>query len=175
MSAALAAARTGVAVQLPNPTQRRRLVSVTLHPGEIDDDAREVFGWGYCHILAAYLHELTGWPFGVLEQLRPYGQWRWAHAGVFAGMAGRFLDIQGIRVSADVEDYYARAVRTGRGSFRWATAATIAEFETLIGKPDDVRSGWWRADLTSAGAAAVESIARRLVRDAAPHPGAGTP
>jgi hypothetical protein len=163
---ATAPAASPVTVQLPNPTQRRRLVSVTLHPGEIGDVEREVFGWGYCHILAAYLHELTGWPFGVLEQLRPYGQWRWAHAGVFAGLAGRFLDIEGVRVSADVEDYYARAVRTSRGSFRWATAATIAEFETLIGKPDDVRSGWWRADLTPAGSAAVESIAWRLVQDA---------
>jgi hypothetical protein len=162
-----------VMVQLPHPTQRLRLTSVTLHPDVIDGETREVFGWGYCHILAAYLHELTGWPFGVLEQLWPSGEWRWAHAGVLAGQAGRFLDIEGVRESADVEDYYARAVRTGRDSFRWATAATIAEFETLTGKPDDVCPGWWRVGLTSAGAGAVESIARRLVRDADAQ--AGTP
>ena len=51
------------------PTRRLGLTTAALGPVP-DEAAIEVFDWGYCHILACALHDLTGWPFGVAEQYR---------------------------------------------------------------------------------------------------------
>lgn len=69
--------------------------------GVINDDAIELFGFAKCHLLAAALHERTGWPFALVEQLID-NVWTWAHAGVITPDR-RMLDIHGVRTLADVE------------------------------------------------------------------------
>ncbi|MGH3191767.1 MAG: hypothetical protein ACRDOL_31870 [Streptosporangiaceae bacterium] len=143
---------TGVLVQLPYPTRRRGLTSVTLRPGVVDDNAREVFGWGYCHVLAGALHETTGWPLGVLRMLfGPPGRraWHWIHAGVHPGTAGLFLDIHGIRRPPEVEADFAPY----GGPFQWLLPGEHRRFCPVVGLPDGIPATWWRQDLAAAAAA----------------------
>jgi hypothetical protein len=84
-----------VRFDLPLPTTRRGLTTVTLTPGVIDDDVVEVFAYGYCYLLACVLHEISGWPFGFVETYHPSsGQWQLAHACVIAP-DGRLVDVGG--------------------------------------------------------------------------------
>jgi hypothetical protein len=129
---------TGVLVRLPYPTKRRGLTSVTLRPGVIDEDAREAFAWGYCHILAGALHEATGWRLGVLR--KPFVRadrrlWHWIHAGVHPGRSRLFLDINGVREPSQVEADYAFY----GGPFQWVLPGEHRYFCPLIGLPDGTR------------------------------------
>lgn len=81
------------------PTNRRRLTTVTLSPGFVDDDAIEFFAWANCDFLAGAIHEKTGWPLAAVEhtpQGRTEFKSRWRHVGVLTP-DGRFLDIFGPR------------------------------------------------------------------------------
>jgi hypothetical protein len=156
---------TSVLVQLPYPTRQRGLTSVTLRPGVVDENAREVFGWGYCHVLAGALHETTGWPLGVLrKRFGPPGRraWHWIHAGVHPGMAGLFLDIHGIRQTSEVEADFAPY----GGPFQWLRPGEHRRFCPIVGLPDGTPATWWRQDLAAAAAAAVLAIARCLAAQA---------
>jgi hypothetical protein len=72
-----------------------------IRPGVIDADAVELFGFAQCILLASAMHERTGWPFALVEQLVD-GTWTWAHVGV-STPTGRMLDIHGHREVYEVE------------------------------------------------------------------------
>jgi len=150
-----------VLVRLPHPTWRRGLTSVTLRPGVIDEDAREVFAWGYCHTLAGALHQVTGWPLVVL--CKRFGgpgrqRWHWIHAGVNPGRPGLLLDVAGVRALPEAEADYAPY----GGPFRWALPGNHPSFCRAIGLPDGAPGTWWRQDLAPAAAVAVLGIAAHL-------------
>lgn len=153
-----------VPITLATPTRRLGLTAATL--GLVPDEtAIEVFDWGYCHILACALHEITGWPFGIVEQYRhDRGAWTWVHAGVLVPGSTLLLDIHGTRPWPGVERGY---VHFG-GPFRMRGVTSVREFYVSIGYPADTAPGWWRDQLTGDAGKAVCRLARHLV-DAAGH------
>ncbi|MEW9527299.1 hypothetical protein [Microbispora sp. NPDC049125] len=127
-----------------NPTTRHGLSRLVLRPGVIDDAADEFFAWGYCWLLAAALHEVTGWPFGLIERWREDGQeWEWTHVGVITP-AGRFLDIRGC---------HDRAVLTAglTGAYGMPTRIRTGRFPALrqaMRMAEDTPPDWWLGALT---------------------------
>ncbi|GGM75754.1 hypothetical protein GCM10012275_53080 [Longimycelium tulufanense] len=152
-----------VTVELPHPTFRRGRTQLTLTPGVVDDDAREMFRLGYCHLLACALHEAAGWSFVVIDQRQLDGSWEWCHVGVT--LNGLFLDITGVAsASHPAEKLIApEMVETG-GPFRLRVIETVAElctrvFGLPVGTPDD----WWRGELSAAGTEVVCRFAEHLL------------
>lgn len=131
----------GVEFWPSKPTTRRGLTCAVLRPGVIDDDADEFFAWGYCWLLAAALHEATGWSYGLVERRREDG-WEWTHVGVITP-AGRFLDIRGChdrdRLAATLTDAYGMPTRIRTGTF--------ADLRDAMGMPEDIEPDWWLATL----------------------------
>jgi hypothetical protein len=157
-----------VPITLATPTRRRGLTTVSLGPVP-DEVAREVFDWGYCHILACALHEITGWAFSVVEQYRyDLGAWTWVHAGVLVPDSALLLDIHGTRSWPEVERGYTHF----GGPFRIRSVTSVREFYASIGYPADTPPGWWRDQLTGEAGEAVRRLARYLV-DAAGHAAPG--
>ncbi|WP_113705182.1 hypothetical protein [Nonomuraea lactucae] len=119
------------------PTNRRGLTRLVLHPGVIDDDADEFFAWGFCWLLAAALHEATGWAYGLVERRREDG-WEWTHVGVITP-AGRFLDIRGCHdrdgLAADLTGAYGMPTRIRVGTF--------ADLRQAMGMAEDTEPDWW--------------------------------
>lgn len=89
-----------------------------LTPGVIDESALEVYRHGSCALLALVLHDLTGWPLGLVRPTglipRQYsyadGTRRmlsvgWVHAVVWLP-DGQVLDIAGAQPADDVRDYW---------------------------------------------------------------------
>ncbi|GAA4198648.1 hypothetical protein [Actinocatenispora rupis] len=149
---------TGAAVRLDfenRPTQRRGLRSVVLRPGVVDDDVREAFSWGLCHLLACALHEITGWPFGVLEQSYATGAWSWVHAAVITP-DGLLLDVHGARHWREAE----AERRHFGGEFRLVNVPTFAELYRMFGLPDGTPDTWWRGEFSDPGPAAIMRLAR---------------
>lgn len=120
------------------PTSRRGLKNFTLHPGVFNEDAFELFGYGFCHQLAAATRERSGWPLAAVR--RPSVDCDcdyethdncvdWVHMGVRTP-GGLFLDIRGPRRYDDVirqyecEEIYlpgfAQAVAVGAVKDPWA-------------------------------------------------------
>lgn len=93
-----------VDVVLNVPTTRRKLARVNLSPGVVDDQALEYFGYGACCLLAAAMHEQSGWDMAVAYS-RHGRDTTWNHMGVVAP-DGRFLDIKGLRTVRSVIDQY---------------------------------------------------------------------
>ncbi|MEU7863863.1 hypothetical protein [Nonomuraea sp. NPDC049141] len=121
------------------PTTRHGLTSVALYPGVVDDNADEFFAWGYCWLLAAALHEATGWTFGLVERWREETHaWEWTHVGVITPN-GRFLDIRGhhdrASLAAALEIAYAMPTRIRPGDF--------AELRRAMGMAEETEPNWW--------------------------------
>lgn len=155
---------TPVPIDLAFPTQRRSLTRVVLRPGVVDEDARELFSFGYCHLLAAALYERTGWPLVVIEQAKPSlgGAWGWAHVGILTP-AGLFLDIDGATSQFEIERDWQRY----GPSVRLRVLDTLTEFHCALGLPADTPGSWWRDQIsTPAAIEAIRSIADRLLADA---------
>ena len=157
---AAVALRPGAPVELTfnGPTQRRGLRSVVLRPGVIDDDVREAFSWRYCHLLACALHEITGWPFGVMEQRQTSGRWRWVHAAVVTP-AGLLLDVNGVR---DWREAEAERASFG-GPFRLTHVNTVAPLYRMFGLPEFTPDSWWRGEFSGAGTPAIVRLAHDLL------------
>lgn len=139
MSAALGT----VPISLPSPTSRWGLTYVELNPEFIGRDARELFAWKACHILASALHEETGWRLAVLEQ--PAGGrdgWRWIHAAVYAGHSSQLLDIDGVSEREAIASRYGMYLRYGL--CRWSRPLGWAGFAAVIGLGKDCPPSWWR-------------------------------
>ncbi|WP_157249700.1 hypothetical protein [Nonomuraea typhae] len=119
------------------PTTRRGLSRVVLNPGVINDDAEEFFAWGYCWLLAAALHEASGWPYGLVERQRE-SSWEWTHAGVITP-GDRFLDIRGCHdrggLSALLTVAYGVPARVRAGSF--------ADLCQAMGLAAGTAPDWW--------------------------------
>ncbi|GAA3702477.1 hypothetical protein GCM10022224_080370 [Nonomuraea antimicrobica] len=120
-----------------------------LRPGVVDADAIELFGFAQCHRLAAAMHERTGWPFALVQQLVD-GVWKWAHVGVFTP-GGRMLDIHGPREVAEVErqmnDTYGPPARV-------RSLDTLADLRDAIAPTNGLAN--WKDDIN--GAAGVEIV-----------------
>lgn len=132
-----------VRVTLPEPTQLHGLTSVTLLAGVIDSDAQEMFGWGYCHLLACALVEHTGWRPAVVEQWMPGATaWTWCHAAVVPTQhPGSLLDIYGLRPASAVLSMVGQYSGT---PCRVRVLDTVGELHTVFGLPPDTPSTWWR-------------------------------
>jgi hypothetical protein len=133
------AAAPAVRLELPFPTKREYLDAVCLEEGRIDAQAREMFGFGYCHYLASALHEATGWRLAVMQQASVgCRNWRWCHAAVYAGHTQQVLDISGVAEPATVTSRY----RTYGGPFRWV-AMGWQQFAAEV-QLRGARPSWWR-------------------------------
>lgn len=87
------------------PTSRQGLTEIKLHPGRADEVAREFFGYGGCCLLAAALHECSGWPLLTYKRTHAGRILHHVHMGVQTP-GGLFLDITGARTYESVtEDY----------------------------------------------------------------------
>jgi hypothetical protein len=162
-------------IQLKYPTANLGLTELTLTPGLVDGQAREMFLYSQCQLLALALSERTGWPLQVAEQNLPSGQWSWAHAGVRAP-SGLWLDIKGPREGKDVTRWlqsWGLPVR-----LRLLSGATWQE---TFGLPAGTPLSWWRSRITDGGGSApastlgadvVEGFAALLASQASA-PGAG--
>jgi hypothetical protein len=158
----MAAAPAGgtVTVRLPAPSACLGLAEVQVTPGVVDREARELFLYSQCQVLALCLHERTGWPLWAAEQQLPSGSWSWAHVGVRTPR-GRWLDIDGPRDAREVtrwlEDWGPPArVRIIGGAAKWMTLLGAA--------PVPGPGAWWRTLVGGAeGAALAEEFARVLL------------
>lgn len=146
----------GVEFWPEKPTTRRGLNCAVLRPGVIDDDADEFFACGYCWLLAAALHEMTGWSYGLVERRRE-DRWEWTHVGVITP-AGRFLDIRGchdrVSLTAKLTDAYGVPARIRTGTF--------ADLREAMGMAADTEPDWWLSTL-------AEPILADVVRYFAAH------
>ena len=117
-----------VTIHLPRPTNRRGLTTVTLTPGVVDEDAEEVFSFGYCYLLALAMHEATGWRIAVLDRLEPDGSWRGVHVAVVTP-DDWFVDIRGRRYMSGAlnGDAHLR-VEGANGKFHDARLRTASGF-----------------------------------------------
>lgn len=70
--------------------------------GEVDDEARNIFGWGGCSFFAMALHKHTGLPLALFTSPEARGaDWtEWEGHVALALPDGNFLDINGV-VNAD--------------------------------------------------------------------------
>ena len=155
-----AAAAGAVTVRLPAPSGCLGLTEVRVTPGVADREARELFLYSQCQILALCLHERTGWPLWAAEQQLPDGTWKWAHVGVRTPR-GRWLDIDGPRGARDVTRWL-----EDRGlPARTRVIGGAAQWITLLGRtPVPEPAAWWRTLAGSAeGTALAEEFARGLL------------
>jgi hypothetical protein len=114
-------------------TSRQGLTEVRLHAGVVDEVAVEFFCYGGCCLLAAAMHERSGWPLMAYYVNRPDGKLAIAHLGVMTPEE-EFLDVQGVRSYGDlVADY-------GQG---WRRTHTLAEAVAL----DAISADGWRSNL----------------------------
>lgn len=147
----MTAVRQTVRLELPFPTKREYLDVVQLEEGRIDAQAREMFGFGYCHYLASALHEATGWRLAVMQQASAgCRSWRWCHAAVYADCTQQLLDIGGVAEPATIIGRY----RIYGGPFRWV-AMGWQQFAAEVRLPG-ARPSWWRE--TRIGLAAGDVI-----------------
>ncbi|QWF80457.1 hypothetical protein [Amycolatopsis sp. CA-230715] len=122
-------------------------------PGVVDSEARELFQWGYCHLLACAIHEVTGWVFGVVEGIsRRTGGWTWVHMGVLTP-GGDFLDIDGIH-----------PVTAPRLAFQpdpWRIRALpdFPAFCRTVGLAADTPLAWWRGEFNEVGTRVIAEFA----------------
>lgn len=159
-----------VTIRLAQPTANRRLTELTLTPGVVDDQAREMFLYAQCQLLALAVSEQAGWPLWVAEQQVPAGTWSWAHVGVRTP-AGRWLDIEGPRAPRDVTAWLA-----GWGlPVRLRLLDRAAWHETFRNVPAGAPASWWRTRVLAGPAQAgpgdpavtlVEGFASLLVTQA---------
>lgn len=82
-------------------TSRRGLTTIKLHAGVVDEMALEFFCYGGCCLLAAAMHERSGWPLMVYYVRRSDGRLTMAHMGVQTPQE-EFLDVQGVRSYASL-------------------------------------------------------------------------
>lgn len=154
-----------VTVPVYPPTNRRGLTQVTLRPGVHDEDAEEFFGYRACGLLAGAMHEVSAWPYAVLEALDAASGWVFRHAGVLSP-AGMFVDLgpapvpQALIVSAN-EDYWGCPVRLRALELRqWFSCQRALGYSTA----DGVR--WWRNHCEPETAEVIEFFARKLLAQA---------
>ena len=81
-----------------------RLAVLTLN--QIDGEAINLFGWGYCGYLALELHELTGLPLALFTSPRDETQSGWSGHAAVALPDGSFLDIEGVVTAAEINERY---------------------------------------------------------------------
>lgn len=149
-----------VTVRLPAPSACLGLTEVQVTPGVVDREARELFLYSQCQILALCLHERTGWPLWAAEQQLPSGSWNWAHVGVRTPR-GRWLDIDGPRGAREVTSWLEDWGRPARVRI----IGGAAEWMTLLGRaPVPGPAAWWRTLVGGAvGAGLAEEFARSLL------------
>lgn len=97
------------------PTTRKAQDAFALRPGVADEEAVELFAYGYCTLLAGALHDRSGWELAAIEhpdgplaeedEPDPWTRARWTHVGVITP-DGRFLDIHGPRPVDEVNQAY---------------------------------------------------------------------
>lgn len=106
-------------------TSRQKLTDVTLHPGRADEMAREFFGYGGCCLLAAALHECSGWPLLTYKRIIAGRTLHHVHMGVRTP-GGMFLDITGARTDESVTEDY------GPGWTQEVTLDEAVEFGAIL-------------------------------------------
>lgn len=104
-----------VNVDVTPPTTRRRQSTIKLTIGVADDEAVELFAYGFCVLLAGAMFDRSGWqraaiahPDGPQTAEEEPDQWlraRWTHVGLMTP-DGRFLDIHGPRPVDEVNKEY---------------------------------------------------------------------
>lgn len=149
-----------ITVRLLQPTANLGLTDLTLTPGLIDDQAREMFLYSQCQMLALAICERTGWPVWVAEQQLPAGYWSWSHAGVRTP-AGRWLDIKGPRDGRDVAAWLA-----GWGLPVRLRVLSPATWHETFSFPSGTSASWWRSRVTDPdgnAAGIVEDFAALLI------------
>lgn len=81
-------------ITLSVPTFHGR-TELTVHPGVIDGDAIELYGFCQCALLAGAVAERTGEPLLAIERYQDSDGWQFTHmAAITDGLA---LDIHGLR------------------------------------------------------------------------------
>lgn len=147
-----------VTVTVAQPTMNLGVTELSVIPGVVDDQARELFLYSACFLLALAVHDRTGWPL-LIAELRHDEEWSWVHAGVRTP-GGLWLDLDGPRPGEAVSDWlseYGKPVR--HRMFR-----TPAEWNPVIGLPDGEPAGWWRKQVSnSTGIEVIESFAQVLL------------
>lgn len=106
-------------------TARKGITVAQISPVRITEDALEWYGYGYCHVLAGALHEVSGWPLAIVIRPDSLGQVdRLVHVGVMAP-DGRFVDVAGARSHDEVLRQYAEY---GPAEIRETTVEFLTEF-----------------------------------------------
>ncbi|NAS22507.1 hypothetical protein GT755_12520 [Herbidospora sp. NEAU-GS84] len=129
-----------ITLTMDEPSCRYGWKEFWIRPGVINEDAVELFGFAKCFYLAAAMHELVGWPLGMVDQL-VNGEWMWAHAGVVTP-DGRFLDIHGDRpvnaIPRQMEADFgpeARLYETTFAQYAQAAGLSAESWVDLLGAP----------------------------------------
>lgn len=147
-----------VTVTMTQPTMNLEATELTVTPGVVDDQARELFLYSACFLLALAVHERTGWPL-LIAELRHDERWSWVHAGVRTP-GGLWLDLDGPRPGEAVSDWlsqYGKPVRR-------RMCPTPAEWNPVVGLHPSETAGWWRTQVSnSTGTDLIESFARILL------------
>lgn len=140
-----------------HPTPDHGRVSFSLRPGVIDDEALEFFQWGYCHLLACAIHEITGWPFAAVEGISGRtGQWVWTHMGVLTPV-GDFLDITGVHPVDCLRPAYVPS------PMRVRSLAGFPEFCQTVGLAEDTPLSWWTGEFPGIGTQTIRAFATGLL------------
>lgn len=134
------------------PTSRRGLSEIKLHPGRVDEMAREFFGYGGCCLLAGAMHAVSGWSLLTFKRAVDGRILHHVHMGVETP-DGEFLDITGPRSYASVRDEY------GDG---WTQFVTLDEAVAM----GAILAEGWDAGLSPIPREAVLFFARELVTQA---------
>lgn len=123
------------------PTTRRNLTTVKLTLAVVDDEAVELFAYGYCVLLAGAMFERSGWqraaiahPDGPLTEDQEPDRWlraRWTHVGLITP-DGRFLDINGARPVDEVNTEYGGWLVRPVTAEEWDEAGCGSHWTTCI-------------------------------------------
>ncbi|GAB3479618.1 hypothetical protein [Amycolatopsis cihanbeyliensis] len=158
MSVTLLGRSSPVELVVPLATEHGQTV-FQIRPGVVDAEARELYQWGYCHLLACAIHETTGWSFGSVEgTTRPAGRWRWIHMGVFTP-SGAFLDVVGARPVAALSTTLAFRP----DPMRVQHLSTFADFCRTVGLAVDTPLSWWHSQLGEVGTRVTRTFAEHLL------------
>jgi hypothetical protein len=152
-----------VKVTLTQPTYHGR-AWLDVHAGVIDDDVRELFGFAFCHWLAAAVHCLTGWQVVTVDIRDSVRGWMPTHSAVLTP-TGAVLDIFGVH--RDIPAVQAKYAETHRGCPVRHRIVPVADMPgDVLTDIDHLRGNrmWWMHTMPELLRAVVQHYARLILR-----------